>query len=401
LELFKKTLPGASASASFVQVSSTAAIVRSHALDAIRGAHSRANPQDRSGLDFLVLALSGKKTLAKGGFDKVVAMIDKMVGLLKQEQKDDDNKQEYCGIQLDQTDDKRKAMARAIDDTENGLAAATEAIATLKDEIKALEAGIKALDKSVAAGTEQRQAENVEYKDLMAEDGAAKELLAFAKNRLNKFYNPKLYKAPPQRELSEQDRIAVNMGGDATSPDAPGGIAGTGISAALVQISEHKQRKDTVPPAPETWGAYSTKSGENGGVIAMIDLLIRDLEKEMTEAETEERNSQADYETMMKESAAKRSSDSKSLSGKVSTLADTEAELVSLKESQKASGRELMALSKYIASLHTECDWLIQYHEVRQEARTGEIESLNNAKAVLSGADFAMLQTRGKGFLGL
>ena len=70
----------------------------------------------------------------------------------------------------------------------------------------------------------------------------------------------------------------------------------------------------------------------------MFDLLIKDLEKEMAEAETEERNSQADFETMMRESAAKRSSESKLLSRKVSTLADTEGELLSLKESRKHQG---------------------------------------------------------------
>jgi hypothetical protein len=32
------------------------------------------------------------------------------------------------------------------------------------------------------------------YEDLMANNGAAKELILFAKNRLNKFYNPKLHK---------------------------------------------------------------------------------------------------------------------------------------------------------------------------------------------------------------
>ena len=36
----------------------------------------------------------------------------------------------------------------------------------------------------------------------------------------------------------------------------------------------------------------------------MIDLLIKDLEKEMTEAETEEKDSQADYEGMTRMSAA-------------------------------------------------------------------------------------------------
>jgi len=398
LELFKKTLPGASASASFVQVSAGVAAARSQAMASIRLAHGRANPQDRTGFDFLVVALSGKKTMAKGGFEKVIAMIDKMVAILKQEQKDDDHKKEYCGFQLDQTDDKKKVLARVIEDTENGIATATEAIDTLKDEIKALEAGIKALDKSVAEATDQRKAENVEFKDLMAENGAAKELLAFAKNRMNKFYNPKLYKPSPKRELSEQDRIAVNMGGEASPTEAPGGIAGTGISA-FVQVFEHKQRKDAPSPPPDTWGAYETKSQENSGVIAMIDLLIRDLAKEMTEAETEEKNSQADYVTMMTESAAKRDTDSKGLSGKASTLADTESELVSLKASKKSAGSELMALTKYIAALHSECDWLLQYHDVRKEARIGEIESLGNAKSVLSGADFAMVQTRAKGFL--
>merc|ERR1719211_981431 len=104
----------------------------------------------------------------------------------------------------------------------------------------------------------------------------------------------------------------------------------------------------------------------------------------MTEAGTEEKDAQADYETMMKESAAKRSEDSKSLSGKVSALANTEGELESLKESKSSTGRELMATMSFISSLHAECDWLIQYHDVRKEARAGEIDSLTKAKAVLS-----------------
>merc|ERR1719384_374979 len=228
LDLFKNTLKSASSSASFVQMASSVAAVRSRALEVISSAQRRANPQDQAGLDFLMVALSGKKSMAKGGFDKVVAMIDKMVEVLKQEQSDDDHKKEYCGIQLDQTDDKKKALAHTIDDTETSIGATSEVIATLKEDIKALEGAIKALDKSVADATEQRKAENVEYKDLMAQNGAAKELLAFAKNRLNQFYNPKLFKAPAKRELTAQDRISVNMGGEATPTEAPGGIAGTG-----------------------------------------------------------------------------------------------------------------------------------------------------------------------------
>merc|ERR1711957_122242 len=112
--------------------------------------------------------------------------------------------------------------------------------------------------------------------------------LGFAKNRLNKFYNPKMYKAPPKRELSEEDRITVNMGGTLAPTAAPGGIAGSGIGASLIQGAP--------PPPPEAGVAYAKKSEESGGVLAMIDLLVADLEKEMTQAKFDEKAGQEDYE---------------------------------------------------------------------------------------------------------
>merc|ERR1719310_2079454 len=106
----------------------------------------------------------------------------------------------------------------------------TEKIAQTKSEIEALEAGIEQLDKDVAEATENRKEENEDHKALMASDTAAKEIIGFAKNRLNKFYNPKLYKAPPKRTLTEEERITLNMGGTLAPTASPGGIAGTGVT---------------------------------------------------------------------------------------------------------------------------------------------------------------------------
>merc|ERR1711972_377626 len=137
---------------------------------------------------------------------------------------------------------------------------------------------------------------------------------------------------------------------------APGGIAGTGVTV-LAQVSAHRQKAAPAPP-PATWGAYATKSQENTGVIAMIDLLIKDLAKEITEAETEEKDAQSDYEQMMSDSAAKRTVDSKSLTQKTSAKAETEAQLQAHASAKTSGGKELMATMKYISSLHAECDWL-------------------------------------------
>merc|ERR550532_3975508 len=389
LELFKKTLP--SASSSFVQLGATRSAVRQRALSLLRRVQKAAFRDQPARLDFLVLALSGEKAVSQGVFEKVIGMIDDMVAALKKEQADDDDKKEYCAKQFDVSDDKKKALERKVLDLIHSMEEAKDKIEVLADEIASLEKGIKDLDTSVAEATEMRKNENAEFKDLMASDSAAKELLGFAKNRLNKFYNPKLYKPPAKRELSTGDRVYENMGGDIPTT-TPGGIAGTGITvlaqASLAQVKAHSSRV-APPPAPETWGAYKTKGEENNGVMAMIDLLIKDLDKEMTEAKTTEKDAQADYKTMMADAADKRAADTKSLTEKNKAKADTEAALEDATDARAGAGKELMATMKYIQSLHTECDFLLKFFDVRKESRDGEIDSLGKAKAVLSGADYS------------
>merc|ERR1719512_591343 len=162
----------------------------------------------------------------------------------------------------------------------------------------------------------------------------------------------------------------------------------------------HRKLRDAPAPPPETWGVYASKSQENNGVIAMINLLSNDLDKEMTEAQTDEKDSQAEYEQMMKDSAAKRRADASSLADKGSAKADTEAALQEHAKQRAEDAKDLMATMKTISALHGECDWLLQYFDARREARTGEVDSLNRAKAVLSGADFSLVQVRSRSFLG-
>lgn len=52
-----------------------------------------------------------------------------------------------------------------------------------------------------------------------------------------------------------------------------------------------------------------------------------------------------------------------------------------------------MAVELLLTQLHGDCDWNMKYYDQRKAARTTEIESLGEAKAVLSGANYALLQT--------
>eukprot|EP00428_Durinskia_dybowskii_P074204 CAMPEP_0170393612 /NCGR_PEP_ID=MMETSP0117_2-20130122/20818_1 /TAXON_ID=400756 /ORGANISM="Durinskia baltica, Strain CSIRO CS-38" /LENGTH=464 /DNA_ID=CAMNT_0010649827 /DNA_START=62 /DNA_END=1453 /DNA_ORIENTATION=+ len=137
LDLFKATLPGASAS--LVQVSVSTSAQRSRALQLVRSAAARGG-RTAPGLDLIALALNGKGI----GFEKVIEMIDDMVANLKTEQTEDDSKKEYCEGQLDQSDDKRKVLEQSIKDSETAIDEMTGLIASLAKEIAELEAGIKA-----------------------------------------------------------------------------------------------------------------------------------------------------------------------------------------------------------------------------------------------------------------
>merc|ERR1711907_611880 len=174
------------------------------------------------------------------------------------------------------------------------------------------------------------------------------------------------------------------MGGTLAPTEAPGGIAGTGV-IVLAQGAP--------PPPPETFGAYSKKSEESNGVIAMIDALVGDLEKEIQEMEFEEKDAQEGYEEFIEDSANKRATDSKSLTDKEAAKADAEANLIKLEDETKAKMTENMNVMESLKDIHLDCDWLLQNFDTRKEARTGEIDALKKAKAVLSGADFSLIQT--------
>jgi len=372
LELFKKTLPGAASS--LLQVKATTSSIMLKALNVLHSSRKGADPR----VDFLEVALRG----GKAGFGKIIKIIDELVVQLKAEQKEDDQKKDYCDAEFDKTEDKAKMLANDISDTETAIDDETETISNLKASIEALDDGIRALDKEVASATETRQEEHEDFTSTSASNAAAVDLLKFAKNRLNKFYNPSLYKAPPKRKLSEDEQITLNMGGTLAPTEAPGGIAGTGIGFVQAHAAP--------PPPPAADLAYKAKGEESSGVITMIDTLVNDVEKEMQVAELEEKDAQGDYEKFMTDAGNKRAEDSKSMTDNEGSLAETQESLVSNKELLKNKNTEAMETEKYMGELHAECDWLLKFYEMRKEARVGEIDAMGKAKDVLNGADYSM-----------
>merc|ERR1719271_1597051 len=243
-------------------------------------------------------------------FSKVLAMIDGMATVLGKEQKDDDAQKKFCDKDLAKSEAEKASTEEAIATSEAAIAEMTSASATLASEIATLQDEIKALDKAVADATEQRKEEHAEFTTYQSESGSVVQLIEKAKNRMLKFYRPNLYKAPPKRELTDEEKIYAASGrSDMIATDAPQMIAGT-TQAVYVQLTA------APAPPPETWGAYQKKEGKSNGVLSLMDMLIKELQDEITEATHEEETAQKDYETLMSESQKSRSEKAESITSK-------------------------------------------------------------------------------------
>merc|ERR1719515_603907 len=305
--------------------------------------------------------------MKSGGFDDVMKMIDDMVVLLGKQQKDDETQKAYCEDEFEKAADEDAAAKTKLSATDAKLAELTDTIGTLMEEISSLTAGIAALDKSTADATEQRKEEHAAYVEQMQMNEAAMGLVEKAKNRMQKFYNPTLYKAPPKTENTMEEKII---------------IAGT-----FAQV--HMHMRVAPPPAPEMPSGPLQKNAKSAGVIGMMDTIISDLGSDMKDMEYEEKTAQKDYAELMADSQETRAGDTKALTGKTTTKAETEDMLMTAKETRSATATDLKQITTVIADLHAACDFIMQNFDLRKEARTNEIEGLKNAKAVLSGASFS------------
>jgi len=372
LELFKATLPNPS----LMQLQQSTTVLAKRALDELRRS-PMAPRSSASNLNLIALALSGRSV----DFSKVISMIEEMVGLLKAEQVEDDDKKAYCVQSFDKTEDEAKVLAHQIAGHKDTIEDYEEQLSNTETRIAAVQKSVSELDASVAKATEIRQKQHSEFVTLTANNAAATQLLKLAINRLNKFYAPKLHKAAPKAELSADDRVYVNMGGEITTA-APTGIAGTNVPQ--VQLLQ-------ADPAAEPFTSKLEKNHEGfNGVVSLIGSLVADLAKESQEAKVEEANQQGDYEEYMKESAQSRAEKVKEVEELQHTKASLSASLTQTKEELASAVASAAETAKVISSLHQSCDWLLQNFDTRKTARAGEVEALNNAKAVLAGSDYSL-----------
>merc|ERR1719395_260019 len=104
-------------------------------------------------------------------------MIDGMVAVLHEEQKDDDTQKAFCDQDIAKSEGEKKDTEEAIAASEAFIDETTAESAATAEEIASLQKEIKELDKAVAEATEQRKEEHADFLVFQQQSNAALQLI--------------------------------------------------------------------------------------------------------------------------------------------------------------------------------------------------------------------------------
>merc|ERR1719261_1260944 len=118
----------------------------------------------------------------------------------------------------------------------------------------------------------------------------------------------------------------------------------------------------------------------------MIEHIIEESKEEQKDTVDSENAALAAYAEYVADNSAAITSMSKSVVNKSEELAKVDENKAIAEGDLRATEADLLSLLKVYQTLHTDCDFLLKYFDVRQTKRAEEIEALQQAKAIFSGA---------------
>jgi len=377
---------------SFIQVSAESTRIASLRKEAVARLFATGRLTGSPGL--IALATSAELD----SFAKVKKAIDDMIAMLTQQQEDDQKKNEWCTDEIQEndmttakTEDRKKDLEAKIE--ELGLR-----IEKLGKEIVAAHAEIESLQGGLQRANEDRQKANLEFQSTVAEQRATIEVLSKALDKLATYYDGKgdsytialqLWRKksePPEgssSSSSSSSSIAVTVETGTSNGFAK--VDHTAIAASGSYTMAPPPTKDIDLGAPVAIAAFKPSAGA-GGIMQMIEKLIydaKDLEKAAISSEAE---AQASYEAEVTDTNDSILALQKSIVTKTKETGEAKKDKATAEQDLIDTVDELEGLGKYNKDLHKECDYYTKNFATRRQARAAEIEGLQSAKHILSGA---------------
>jgi hypothetical protein len=305
----------------------------------------------RATLDARMTALAmNVMAQSNGHFTDVINAIDLMLSVLQREETKDLKNKEQC--ESDRALDTRSAAStsRQMDETIDAIRKLKAEIEETKADIAEKEAAIQKIQEQLKEATTNRNAEAADWKASDDDDKAAFATVESAKTVLSKFYSDN------SLNFVQQPKIVAG--------EAP-------------------------PPPPATWEEpYGGKIDGARGIISVLQLIMDDITKDIRIAKAAEDKAVAEYGTFTSDMEKQTQALSNSVTDLTGTKSDKEGSV-----SQKITALiglkgNLGIVMQKIEDATPGCEFISVNYPMRVTNRQIEIDGLQKAKAILSGAEF-------------
>jgi hypothetical protein len=294
-------------------------------------------------------------------FKEVIGMIDELIAELETEEGDDLKTKEQCEKERMENTQEAKKVSKEIDTNVETIDRLTAQIEAANKTIQAIAAEIQELEIELRDAGDNRAKENKEYMAAESEDMAAVELVSNAMGVLEKFYEEAGLKFT-------QMHAEVRRVKGSEEPFVAAGEAPT--------------------PPPAAMDDYSGGSRQSQGVIAMLEMIKEDIEKDIEKAKKQEKEAQEAFDKLKEDIEA-------AMEAKKQTQSDLEGEIASDSEARTQENTtkadndaQLKAVMDYLKEIAPGCDFIAMNFNIRLTNRQMEVDGLKKAKSILQGAEY-------------
>jgi len=273
-------------------------------------------------------------------FTRVKKAIDDMVAMLKVQQEDEVKKNDYCKAEIQRnemitakTEDRKADLEARSGELDSSIQALAEGITTAKAQLSNLQLELQ-------RASEDRKKENLDFQKTVADQTVTQEVLKKAMERLATYYN--------QEELV--------------------------------------QKSSQTPPVPQM--EYKPSKGAEG-VMQLLEKLIQEAKGLTADSIKSESEAQAAYEQTVADTNSAVAALQQEIVSKTKAKAGDKKDRTQTESDIADTVSELEGLARYNGELHADCDYVMKNFGARQEARAQEVEALQQAKQILSGASLS------------
>merc|ERR1719355_539487 len=291
-----------------------------------------------------------------GPFDKIKAMMEKMIFRLMGEQKDEDEHKLWCDMETEKSTESR-------DDKSEKVSVFNHKIAEMDANIKLLAKQIVENNEKVASITEYQQDETT----LRDENHA--EILATMKD-------------------SQDAQAAIN---DAVSVLKDFYKESGMIPKEPWEFVQTGSRRDVeLPDKPSTWDSSYTGTADpknaGEGILTILDETMQKFSKMEADAKVQDETDQKDYEQDMAAKKVELSETATDTQMKTEKKDSLQQEMDGAAGTLKSEQGQLDAVEQYLKDLEPACGTGDSSYEDRKKARADEIEALRKAQTILEDA---------------